>query len=124
MRKENIIKQKRYYLNAEGPFYVEDGECLACMMPEYVAPELMGFDEERAHCYFKRQPTTPEELEHAIEAVASSDIEALRYAGEDSYVLERLSSYACDALSCKLSGRRGSEDEGSGETIKGDQRRA
>jgi hypothetical protein len=120
MSKENIVEQKRYHLNAEGPFYVEDGECLSCMMPEYVAPELMGYDAERAHCYFKRQPSTPEELEHAIEAVASSDIEALRYAGEDPYVLERLSPYVCDALSCKLNGRRSGEGTDSVETGKGD----
>lgn len=98
---DEIFEPKRYHLNAEGPFYVEDGECLACMAPEDTVPELMGFDEKHAHCYFKRQPKTPEELERAIEAVNVSDIEALRYAGEDPYVLERLSAHCCDALSCK-----------------------
>ena len=118
MGEETIVELKRYRLNAKGPFYVEDGECLACMMPEYVAPELMGYDEDQGHCYFKRQPRTPEELERAIEAVASSDVGALRYAGEDPYVLERLRpyAYACDALSCKWRGRRGSEDGAEGVT--------
>ena len=85
----NRATPERTPLNAEGDFYVEKDLCLACMAPEYEAPELMGFDEE-TFCYFKRQPTTPEELDHAIEAVCVSCIAALRYAGNDPEVLDRL----------------------------------
>lgn len=121
MGKEKVVEQKRYRLNAKGPFYVEDGECLSCGLPESIAPDLIGYDSEQAHCYFKRQPGTSEELEQAIDAVASSDIGALRYAGEDHYVLGRLMpyAYACDALSCKLGGDRGVGGEVAGDTGSG-----
>ncbi len=94
--------RERTPMNAEGDFYVEKDMCLACMAPEYEAPELMGFDEQ-TFCYFKRQPETPEELEHAIEAVCVSCIAALRYAGNDPAIVERLrgkgAEAECDALS-------------------------
>jgi hypothetical protein len=75
------------------------------MIPEIEAAELMGFDSEAMHCYFKQQPLTSEELEHAIVAVAASDIQGLRYAGSDQYILGRLielgASDCCDALTPK-----------------------
>jgi ferredoxin len=95
---------ERTPLNAEGDFYVEKDMCLACMAPESEAPELMGFDQETG-CYFERQPQTPEESEHAMEAIRYSCIEALRYAGNDPAILERLRSKGCksqcDALSAE-----------------------
>lgn len=97
-------KPERTPLNAEGDFYVEKDTCLICMAPEHEAPELMGYDKGTG-CYFKRQPATPEELEHAIEAVWVSCVEALRYAGNDPVILERLRAKGCasqgDALSSK-----------------------
>jgi hypothetical protein len=83
MNEENPNERDRYPLNAKGEFYVENGICLCCMIPEIEAAELMGFDHEAMHCYFKQQPLTSEELEHAIAAVAASDIQGLRYAGHD-----------------------------------------
>ena len=95
-------EHERTSLNAEGDFYVEKDMCLACMAPEYEAPELMGYDEQIG-CYFKRQPETAEELDHAIMAVRASCIAALRYAGNDPVVLERLKNCKseCDVLSAK-----------------------
>ena len=119
MSEVNQNERDRYPLNAAGPFYVEKDMCLCCMMPEYEAPELMGFDGETNHCYFERQPNTPEEIEHAINAVASSDIAALRYAGSDPYILRRLveaqSKSCCDVLTPKGEGGEswdGGEDAG------------
>lgn len=101
----NPNERERYPQNAAGDFYVEKDICLACMAPEIEAPELWGFDEGSCNCYFKRQPSTPEELEHAIAAVAISDIQGLRYAGSDEYVLRRLvergAADCCDALTPK-----------------------
>jgi hypothetical protein len=68
-----MSQRERCGLNVEGDFYVEKDLCLQCL-----APELIGFDEEYG-CYFKKQPETPEELEHAINAVRVSCIRALRY---------------------------------------------
>ena len=105
MKEINPNERERYPLNSEGDFYVENGICLCCMVPEVDAPELMGFDEGEMHCYFKRQPMSPEELEHAIAAVATSDIQGLRYAGNDEYVLRRLvelgAADCCDAIKPK-----------------------
>jgi len=91
-----MSKRQRTPLNAKGDFYVEKDTCLICMAPEHEAPELMGYD-EGIGCYFKRQPRTPEELSHAIEAVWVSCVAALRYAGDDPVILERLRAKGCEA---------------------------
>lgn len=83
----------RFPLNAPGDFFVEDGMCIACAAPEHEAPELMAHTEHEAdgyHCYFRRQPETPEEVEHAIRAVCVSCCEAVRYGGNDPKILGRL----------------------------------
>jgi hypothetical protein len=95
-------KFERTPLNAEGDFYVVKDTCITCMAPHHEAPELMGLDEATG-CYFRRQPQTPEELGHAIEAVSVSCVEALRYAGNDPEILERLRAKACKSLSDVLS---------------------
>jgi hypothetical protein len=95
-------KPERTPLNAGGDFYVEKDMCLACMAPESEAPELMSFDQETG-CYFKRQPQTPEEVGHALEAIRYSCIEALRYAGNDRSALERLRAKGCESQCDALS---------------------
>ena len=64
--------------NSPGPFIVENGHCIACGVPEAEAPELMAHDADN-HCYFRRQPQTAEELEHACLAVFVSCCEAVQY---------------------------------------------
>jgi hypothetical protein len=102
MSKTKPATRERYSQNAAGDFYVEKDLCLQCMAPEVEAPELMGFDKKSGNCYFKKQPATPEELEHAIAAVSVSEIQGLRYAGNNQYVLRRLrelgASDCCDEL--------------------------
>lgn len=83
-------KPERYPLNADGPFYSVNGLCLCCMAPEDSAPQLMGFDQEKMHCYFKRQPETAAEVERAMTALLASQIEGLRYVGNDPLILEKL----------------------------------
>ena len=94
-------KPERTPLNSEGDFYVMKDTCITCLAPEHEAPELIGLDEATG-CYFSRQPRTPEELEHAIEAVHASCVAALRYAGSDTEILERLRAKGeksqCDML--------------------------
>jgi hypothetical protein len=72
------------------------------MAPEHEAPELIGY-EEGSGCYFKQQPQTADELDHAIEAVWNSCVEALRYAGHDPVILERLRAKGCKSQSDALS---------------------
>src|ERR671939_176738 len=95
-------KFDRTPLNVEGDFYVVKDTCITCMAPHHEAPELMGLDEATG-CYFRRQPQTLEEVEHAIEAVWVSCVEALRYAGNDPEILARLRAKGCKSLSDVLS---------------------
>jgi hypothetical protein len=50
----------------------------------------------KRHCFFKKQPESPEELEKAIQAVNVCCCGAYRYSGNDPNVISRLDSWACD----------------------------
>ena len=96
--------------NAPGPFYVVEDSCITCEAPESEAPDLMSHDApdypHNSHCYFKKQPETPAELDRAIMAVRVSCCGAVRYAGNNPNVLVRLAgspsspecASKCDAL--------------------------
>jgi hypothetical protein len=67
--------------------------CIAFTAPEHEAPELMAHAEHEKdgyHCYVRRQPETPEEVEHAIRAVYVSCCKAVWYGGNDPKILGRL----------------------------------
>jgi len=51
---------RRYHLNVVGPFYVEDGCCTLCGVPESEAPGLFGSD--NMQCFVKKQPETSGQL--------------------------------------------------------------
>ncbi len=54
------------------------------------------------HCYFKKQPVTPEEVGRAIAAIAVSCCGSLVYAGHDEKIIERLGQAgASDAIVTK-----------------------
>lgn len=95
------MTRQQHPKNAAGQFYVVMNDCLACTAPEHEAPDLMDHDEPRYHCYFKKQPSTPEEVERAIRAVRVACCGAVRYAGQDAEVLIRLQrlgmASSCDA---------------------------
>ena len=77
--------------NAPGDFYVEAGSCLRCCLPHAQAPELMNDCEiEFRECYFRRQPQTPLEVEHAIQAIWVSELSCIRYGGSDQAIIRRL----------------------------------
>jgi hypothetical protein len=101
MGREPIVP---YPKNAPGSFYTEDESCMACEAPCSEAPDLIAHDQQESghHCYFKKQPETPEETERAIMACVVSCIEAVRYAGHDPEILKRFrqlrSQSSCDAL--------------------------
>src|SRR5438309_3239760 len=80
-----------------GDFYVENGQCLACGVPHVVAPDLVGWtDEKFPHCFWKKQPGTPAEIERAIKVLEVQELECHRYAGTDPAILDRLLSTSCD----------------------------
>jgi len=88
-------------MNAPGDFYAEDGYCLSCGVPESIAPNLIGRDEQSEngtwHCYWKRQPQNQEEVDLAIQILQAQELDCHRYAGKDRAILKQLPSSICDA---------------------------
>ena len=79
--------------NVPGDFYVEDGCCLYCGMPEVTAPTLFAWDDSGHHCFVARQPTTPEEVGNMLEAMRNSEVECVRYRGQASDIVRRVVEY-------------------------------
>lgn len=91
---------KRCPLNVPGPFYTL-GECLMCGAPEHEAPDLMApLDGDNTITHFRKQPTTPEEVDRACKAIDSCCVEDLRYGGTDPAIILRLGNNprVCDYL--------------------------
>jgi hypothetical protein len=57
-------------------FYVEEGCCTSCGVPQSIAPELVGWKDEAEllSCYWIRQPKTPEEVDRAINILHAHEI--------------------------------------------------
>ena len=83
--------------NARGPFYVEYGCCTACGVPETVAPEHFGWDDDM-HCFVKRQPITPAEVDRMLEAVARAELNCIRYRGRDPELAIRFAELGAPQL--------------------------
>ena len=82
-----ISRRQRVPENAPGDFYVEADTCLRCCLPHGEAPELMNDSSvDFRECYFRRQPQTPEEVERAIQAISVSELDGIRYGGDDQFV--------------------------------------
>jgi len=103
------MKFEREPENAEGPFYVKKGQCLRCCAPLDHAADMMDMSNGGkdtppvySHCYFKKQPSTADEIERAVQACAAGCIAAQRYAGNDPDILKRMTElgrkFLCDAL--------------------------
>lgn len=89
---------ERYPENSEGDFYVENQVCITCGAPEAEAPDLIEHSKfEYGHCFFKKQPQTPDELDRAISALAVSCISGIRYGGKDKIILKRLFKLGLEA---------------------------
>lgn len=91
------IKYDETSTEVEGDWRVDHNRCVACGAPPLEAPELMGFGDKfrGAHlgavqCYFKRQPSTPAEVERACVAAETSCCEAVRYLGNDPAIRARI----------------------------------
>ncbi|WP_230144871.1 MULTISPECIES: ferredoxin [unclassified Pedobacter] len=89
---------ERYPENSIGDFYVENQVCITCGAPEAEAPDLIEHSKlEYGHCYFKKQPTTADELDRAINAMQVSCIAGIRYGGKDKGLLKRLYDLGLEA---------------------------
>jgi hypothetical protein len=90
-----LTPDQPHRMNAPGPFYVVNQDCMTCGYPHVLAPDLMAWEmnsegRER-HCYFKKQPVTPQEIEQAVNAIKGSCCGALRYSGSDPEIIKLIS---------------------------------
>lgn len=95
---EKSSPDQPYPKNAPGPFFVINQECIICGAPHAVARDLMGWEDDETghcHCYFKKQPETPTEIEQAINAIKASCCGAVVYSGDDAFVLRELRRSGC-----------------------------
>src|SRR5262245_53212353 len=85
-------------------FYVQQGCCVSCGVPQTVAPTLVGWREVPGltECYWIRQPRTSDELEQAIRIIHEQELGCHRYAGTDPKVVRRLPAAQCDFPSLGL----------------------
>jgi len=83
--------------NAPGDFYVEEGCCMTCGLAEAETPDLIASVYDVDYCYFKKQPTMPEELEQAVQAMFVSEVACHRYGGKDAGILRRLKAEGLEA---------------------------
>jgi len=83
--------------SASGDFYVEKHCCTSCGVPQAVAPDLVGWvDEGASHCYWKKQPTTADEMQRAFAIFDGQELGCHRYAGRDPDIQARVGSGQCD----------------------------
>ena len=71
-------------------------DCATCGFPHEVAPELVGWSSDDAHCIWKKQPTTSAELDRAIEVIHVADLACHRYAGRDPEIIARIGRELAD----------------------------
>jgi len=81
--------------SAPGDFYAAYGACGSCGVPQVVAPELVGWTDAK-HCFWMRQPETPEQIKRAIAVLETQELGCHRYAGRDPEILKRISAEYCD----------------------------
>jgi hypothetical protein len=93
---------------ATASFYVQEGCCTSCGVPQAIAPELVGWTEEKLpSCYWIRQPGNSEEVDRAIKIIHTQELGCHRYAGSDPAILERLPREECDFLCPEMALRHG-----------------
>jgi hypothetical protein len=91
--------------NVPGPFYVENGCCLACNIPMDVAPGMFEWTADGPHCFVARQPETEAETYRALQALWSAEAGCIRYRGADPDIRRRIvecgQAYLCDGAPLK-----------------------
>lgn len=75
-------------VRGQSDFYVEPDCCMLCGVPEDIAPEI--FETGENHCSVIRQPCSQNEIDRTIRAMWSSEVDCVRYRGDDAAMLERL----------------------------------
>lgn len=75
--------------NVPGDFYVEDGCCTACGVPDAEASELFGWD-DCGQCFVVRQPRSGQELGKMLTVLSIQELRCIRYRGQDDDVIAHL----------------------------------
>jgi len=84
-------------ISAPGDFYVEDGCCITCGVPQMVAPDLVGWtDDSYPSCHWKKQPETADEMRQAFAIFDGQDVGCHRYRGHDPEIQARVGYENCD----------------------------
>ena len=86
--------------NAPGDFYVEDGCCTACDLPQKEAPEHFEYDysegilgpsgQKVGHCFIRKQPSNDLEMARMVNAMHVQELGCIRYKGTDRKVISLL----------------------------------
>lgn len=87
---KSLVMPRPYRLNVIGDFYVEDGCCTLCGVPESIAPDLFETSEGVEQCYVKKQPSSQAELHRMMNVFATQDLGCIRYKGRDADMLKEL----------------------------------
>lgn len=66
----------RYTQNLPGRYYVDD-QCIACDACCIEAPRFFAMNDMDGHAFVQLQPTTPEEVQEAENALAACPVEAI-----------------------------------------------
>ncbi len=80
---------------AVGDFYVENACCTRCGVPELVAPDLIGIRGD-GHCFWKKQPVTPDEMQQTFAIFDGQELGCHRYAGINPEIQKRIGFEQCD----------------------------
>ena len=76
-------KDERFEDNVPGPWYV-DRQCISCGLCADVAPGIFAMSQDGDHNFVFHQPSTPEELGQAMEALEGCPVEAIGKDGVES----------------------------------------
>lgn len=116
-----MFERNPHPANVPGDFYVVDGCCTMCEVPFLEAPNLFGtFLDPKGyqHCYVKRQPGSPAELDEMVNVIRCAEFQCIRYRGSDHLIQLRLveadEGMICDVLPTDLRSeaeRRNAESE-------------
>ena len=69
-------KEEKWEMNVDGKFYVDD-QCIACDACCVEAPDFFLMNDEDAHAYVGKQPTTDSELEDCMNALHACPVAAI-----------------------------------------------
>lgn len=71
-----------------GDFYVTQGCCTLCGIPEAEAPDMFGSNKEQ--CFVKRQPERRRDMRRMLQIVQAQDQGCIRYSGTNLHTLATL----------------------------------